>query len=54
MEKQLNNSSEVFKSEEEKFLNWTEVQAAFQKTFGTEVHTSWLKNISLLNINLLT
>jgi chromosomal replication initiator protein len=48
MEKQLNNSSEVFKSEEEKFLNWTEVQAAFQKTFGTEVHTSWLKNISLL------
>ena len=48
MEKQLNKSSDVFTSEEENFLNWNEVQAAFQKTFGTEVHTSWLKNITLL------
>ena len=39
---------ENFVSEEEKVINWSEVQIAFEKTFGTEVFKSWLKNIILL------
>jgi len=40
--------TENFISEEEKVINWPEVQIAFEKTFGTEVFKSWLKNITLL------
>ena len=39
---------ENFVSEEEKTINWIEVQEAFEKTFGTEIFKSWLKNIVLL------
>jgi len=35
-------------SEEEKTINWEEIQAAFKKTFGSEVYNSWLQKISLL------
>ncbi len=48
MEKKSINSKNIFVSEEENTLNWNEVQGSFQKTFGTEVYSSWLKNISLL------
>ncbi len=48
MEKKSLNSKTIFVSEEENTINWNEVQSLFQKTFGQEVYSSWLKNISLL------
>ena len=48
MEKKSIKSQEIFTSEEENFLIWDNVQASFEKNFGTEVYASWLKNISLL------
>ena len=33
---------------EEKVLNWVIVQESFQKAFGSEIYSSWLKNISLI------
>ncbi len=33
---------------EENVLNWTNVQEGFQKAFGSEIYSSWLKNISLI------
>ena len=48
MEKKSLNSKNIFVSEEENKINWNEVQSLFQKTFGQEVYSSWLKNISLL------
>jgi len=35
-------------SEEEKTLNWNDVQGSFKKTFGSEIYTSWLQKISLV------
>ncbi len=48
MEKNSTKSKDQFVSEEEKTLNWSEVQEAFEKIFGKEIYSSWLKNISLL------
>ena len=48
MEKMSLNSKNIFVSEEENTINWNDVQSLFQKTFGQEVYSSWLKNISLL------
>ena len=48
MEKKSIKSQEVFISEEENVLVWEDVQNSFEKNFGTEVYSSWLKNISLL------
>ena len=48
MEKKSIKEQEVFSSEEENTLSWEEVQSSFEKNFGTEVYSSWLKNISLL------
>jgi len=48
MEKKSNIQHEVFTSEEEKILVWSDVQSSFEKNFGVEVYSSWLKNISLL------
>ena len=42
------NEQKNFSTEEEKVLVWENVQSAFEKNFGTEVYSSWLKNISLL------
>ena len=33
---------------EESVLNWESVQDNFKKSFGTEIYSSWLKNISLI------
>ena len=33
---------------EENVLNWVIVQQSFQKAFGSEIYSSWLKNISLI------
>ena len=38
----------VYISEEEKTLNWVEIQDGFKKTFGNEVYNSWLQKISLI------
>ena len=48
MEKKSVTSLEVFTSEEEEVLVWENVQKSFEKNFGSEVYTSWLKNISLV------
>ncbi len=38
-----------FISEEEKTLNWEEIQSAFLKTFGSEIYNSWLQKIVIAN-----
>ena len=38
----------AFISEEEKTLNWEDIQSAFKKTFGNEIYNSWLQKISLV------
>ena len=48
MEKKSLQPQEIFLSEEEKTLVWDDIQSSFEKNFGTKVHSSWLKNISLL------
>ena len=48
MEKKSLNSQEIFTTEEENTLVWENVQSSFEKTFGPEVFSSWLKNITLL------
>jgi chromosomal replication initiator protein len=48
MEKKSIKPKEIFLSEEEKTLTWEDIQSSFEKNFGTEVYSSWLKNISLL------
>ena len=47
MEKNINKHN-VYISEEEKTLNWIDVQSAFKKTFGSEVYNSWLEKITLV------
>ena len=41
------NQKNIFVSEEEKTLNWPELQSALKKNFGDEIYSSWLKNITL-------
>ena len=48
MEKKSIKAQEIFATEEEKTLVWENVQSSFEKNFGSEVYSSWLKNISLL------
>ncbi len=48
MDKNNIKKKNVYISEEEKTLNWTDIQSSFQKTFGSEIYTSWLSKISLV------
>ena len=48
MENKNTKSSDHFVSEEEKIINWSEVKNSFEKNFGTEIYSSWLKNVTLL------
>ena len=48
MEKNNFKKNSIYVSEEEKTLNWNEIQYAFKKTFGNEVYESWLQKISLV------
>ena len=48
MEKKITFQKNVYQSEEEKTLNWEEIQSAFKKTFGNEIYSSWLQKISLV------
>ena len=33
---------------EEKELNWTSIQKNFEEIFGSEIYSSWLRDISLI------
>ena len=48
MEKNNTKTQNPFVSEEEKTLDWDEIQNSFKKTFGNEVYTSWLQKITLV------
>ena len=48
MDKNNIKKQNVYISEEERTLDWIEIQAAFKKTFGSEIYTSWLQKISLV------
>jgi chromosomal replication initiator protein len=48
MEKNNIIKQNVYISEEEKTLNWDDIQASFKKIFGNEIYTSWLQKISLV------
>ena len=48
MDKNNIKKNNVYISEEEKTLNWSEIQDAFKKSFGNEIYTSWLQKISLV------
>ncbi len=48
MEKNNTKKQNVYVSEEEKTLNWIDVQESFKKTFGAEIYNSWLQKISLV------
>ena len=47
MEKNFKKQN-VYVSEEEKTINWVDVQSSFKKTFGSEIYTSWLQKITLV------
>jgi chromosomal replication initiator protein len=48
MEKNNIKKQNVYISEEEKTINWNDVQKSFKNTFGSEIYTSWLQKISLV------
>ncbi len=48
MDKKSIKKKDIFVSEEEKTIDWSQVQGALEKNFGAEVYSSWLKNIVLL------
>ena len=48
MEKNNIKKQNIYISEEEKTLNWDDVQSSFKKTFGTEIYNSWLQKVSLV------
>ena len=48
MENKNIKKQNVYYSEEEKTLNWDEVQKSFKITFGAEIYNSWLQKLSLI------
>ena len=48
MENKSTKKQNVYASEEENTLNWNDVLTGFEKTFGSEVYNSWLKNITII------
>ena len=48
MEKNNFKKQNIYVSEEEKTLNWEEIQNSFKKTFGSEIYSSWLQRVSLI------
>ena len=48
MDKNNIKKQNVYVSEEEKTLNWNDVQNSFKKSFGSEIYISWLQKISLI------
>ncbi len=47
MEKNIKKQN-VYISEEEKTLNWSDIQDSLKKNFGNEIYNSWLQKISLV------
>ena len=47
MDKNITKRQNLYVSEEEKTLDWGEIQAAFKKTFGSEIYNSWLQKLTL-------
>ena len=48
MENKNIKKQNVYASEEEKTLNWDEIQNTFKKIFGSEIYNSWLQKITLV------
>ncbi len=48
MKNKQTSPANIFVSEEEKTLNWSELQSELKKNFGEEVYSSWLINITLV------
>ena len=48
MKNKSSKQENIFVSEEEKTINWSDIQSEFKKNFGEEVYSSWLKNITLV------
>ncbi len=48
MENKNTKKHNTFISEEEKTLNWEEIQNDFKNTFGREIYESWLQKITLV------
>mgnify|MGYP006080222637 CR=1 FL=1 len=48
MENKNIKKQNVYVSEEEKTLNWDEIQNTFKKIFGSEIYNSWLQKITLV------
>ena len=47
MEKNIRKQN-VYVSEEEKTLSWSEVQISLKKNFGNEIYNSWLEKMTLV------
>tara|TARA_Y200000002_G_scaffold151670_1_gene125378 strand:- start:7055 stop:8449 length:1395 start_codon:yes stop_codon:yes gene_type:complete len=48
MKNKQTSSANIFVSEEEKTLDWSELQDELKKNFGEEIYSSWLINITLV------
>ncbi len=48
MDKNNIKKQNLYVSEEENTINWSDIQNSFQKTFGNEIYNSWLQKISLV------
>ena len=48
MKNKSSNPKNIFLSEEEKTINWSDLQTELKKNFGDEIYSSWLKNITLV------
>ena len=49
MKNKSTKQDNIFVSEEEKTINWSDLQSEFKKNFGEEIYSSWLKNIYYWN-----
>ncbi len=48
MKNKSSNPKNIFLSEEENTINWSDLQTELKKNFGEEIYSSWLKNITLV------
>ena len=48
MDKNNFKKQNVYISEEEKTLDWNEIQNSFKESFGNEIYSSWLQKITLI------
>ena len=48
MDKNFIKKQSSYISEEEKTLNWNDIQISFKKSFGNEIYNSWLQKITLI------